>query len=146
MKIEKISEKNLTELSNLFLDLWPDCSFEEEFKNCKRILDSDKETCFLVQIRKKYIAFIYLNLRFDYVEGTNSSPVVYIEGIYVKPEFRNQGIGKILIEIGQSWGIENGCNEFASDAELHNEASIEFHKKVGFKEVNRSVNFSKEIK
>lgn len=146
MRIETISQKNIDALAGLFIALWPECNFQEELKNCQYILNSEKETCFLAAHGDVYIAFIYMNLRYDNVEGTSSSPVAYVEGIFVKPQFRNQGIGKRLIEIGSAWGLEKGCSELASDAEWHNENSINFHEKVGFKEINRIVNFARKIK
>lgn len=36
----------------------------------------------------------FISLRNDYVEGT--SPVPYIEGFYVKSEFRNKSVAKKL--------------------------------------------------
>ena len=145
MKVEEINEKNIRALTHLMLELWPECDYEEEFDNCKRIIESENETCFLIKNNKEYIAFIQLSLRFEYVEGATSYPVVYIEGIYVKPEFRATGIGKRLVKKGEHWGKIFGCKHLASDAELHNNDSILFHKKMGFKEVNRAVLFIKNI-
>ncbi len=145
MKIETISKHNLEALTELMLQLWPDCIFKEEFANCERILSSEKEICFLAKDHDKYVAFIQLSIRTEYVEGATSSPVTYIEGIYVNPAFQRLGIGNKLIQIGEQWGIQKGCKQYASDAELINKNSIEFHKKVGFKEVNRTVSFIKNI-
>ncbi len=145
MKIEKISTTNLEPLTYLKLELWPECSFDEEYANCQRILQTPAETCYLIKEQDNYIAFIQLSLRTNYVEGANSSPVAYVEGIYVQPEFQRSGIGKKLIARGEKWARKKGCTQFASDAELHNDDSIWFHKKTGFKEVSRIVSFIKEI-
>lgn len=145
MKIEKISTTNLEPLTNLMLELWPECSFNEEFTNCQRILQTPTETCFLAKDQNNYMAFIQLSLRTEYVEGSTTSPVGYVEGIYVQPEFQRSGIGRKLIARGEKWARKKGCTQFASDAELHNHDSIWFHKKTGFKEVNRIVSFIKEI-
>ncbi len=144
MKIEEISDRNLDELTNLILELWTNCSFENEFANCKRILKSEFETCFISKVQEEYIGFIYLAIRTDYVEGATASPVTYIEGIYVKPEFRKKGIGKKLVEHGAKWGKQKGCKEYASDTELNNPISEQFHKSVGFKEVKQTINFLKK--
>src|SRR4051812_41952655 len=45
--------------------------------------------------------FANISIRKEYVEGSNSSPVGYIEGIYVKPEFRKQGIARKFIEMAE---------------------------------------------
>jgi len=90
-------------------------------------------------------AFISLSLRHDYVEGTESSPVGYLEAIYVKPAFRGQGIARQLVEFGKSWAKGRGCSEFASDCELHNQASRQFHQKIGFTEANQIICFTMKI-
>ena len=37
------------------------------------------------------IGFAQCQLRYDYVEGTKSSPVGYLEGIFVKEGYRSKG-------------------------------------------------------
>ena len=92
------------------------------------------------------VAFISLSLRHDYVEGTASSPVAYLEGIFVKPAFRKQGIARKLIEFSKNWALERGCSELASDCELENKTSEIFHKKLGFEEANRLICFKMNLK
>lgn len=43
-------------------------------------------------------------MRFDYVEGAHGPPVAYIEGLFVKDNWRHMGIGKKLIDLGTEWG------------------------------------------
>ncbi|GAA0893000.1 hypothetical protein GCM10009122_26790 [Fulvivirga kasyanovii] len=103
MKTEVISKNNLEPLTQLALKLWPECNYQEEFDNCQQVLYSDGQTAFLVKNGEAdYIAFIMLSLRKDYVEGTTSSPVGYVEAIYVKPEYRRSGIAKDLMATGEA--------------------------------------------
>lgn len=142
---EEISQKNIDVLARFFVMLWPESNYDEEHNNCKRIFRSQKETCLLLKKDREYIGFIYLSLRYDYVEGTLTSPTAYIEGIYIKPAYRKLGMGRRLINLGEEWGKTMGCKEYASDAELSNLLSISFHKKNGFREVNRIACFVKKI-
>jgi aminoglycoside 6'-N-acetyltransferase I len=98
MQIEPITEENIVALTTLIWDLWTDCSFDEEYENCKRILTSETETCYLTKEKENYIAFIYVSIRTDYVEGSTSSPIAYLEGLYVKPAYRKRGVGRKLVE------------------------------------------------
>ena len=91
------------------------------------------------------VAFMSLSLRHDYVEGTDSSPVGYLEGIYVKPDFRKSGIAAEMVEFAKEWVVSKGCTELASDCELDNEDSRLFHSKIGFEEANRIVCFVMKI-
>jgi aminoglycoside 6'-N-acetyltransferase I len=145
MKIETFSAENVHQLTELALELWTDCDFEEELDYYKSLLDSESDTCFLAKAEDDYIGFIHVSIRNDYVEGASDFPIAYIEGLYVKPNYQKLGIGKKLTEMGESWGRKKGCKQIASDAELDNLSSIDFHKKMGFEEVNRVVCFVKEL-
>jgi aminoglycoside 6'-N-acetyltransferase I len=142
---ESISAENLAPLAELMTTLWADCSLEEALKDCEEILHSEDNACFLIKNREKYISFIHLALRHDYVEGSESSPTAYIEGMYVKSKYRNLGIGQKLITLAEDWSKQKACNQLASDTELNNVDSIKFHKKSGFVEVNRIVCFIKSL-
>jgi len=145
MDIEPLSADNIKPLTELVLELWPDCVFDEEYENYKNILGSKNEICYLIKEQEIYIAFIHLTIRNDYVEGANELPVAYLEALYVRPNYQNLGIGKKLIAAGESWSRQKGCKQLASDTELNNFSSINFHKKIGFEEVNRIVCFIKEL-
>ena len=135
MKIVKVTQEDFNEWLDLALKLWSDESTEEMQTSLTNILHSPREA----------IGFMNHSLRSDYVPGATQSPVAYVEGIYVKDEYRKQGIGTKLIQYAQQWAIERGCVELASDALLENTASYEFHTKVGFQEVERVVTFIKQI-
>ena len=61
---------------------------------------------FVCYLKNEIIAFAQCQLRYDYVEGTNSSPVGYLEGIYVEPMYRKQGIAKKLLEECEKWSLK----------------------------------------
>lgn len=91
------------------------------------------------------MGFAQCQLRHDYVEGTESRPVGYLEGIYVVEEFRKQGLAKELLKTCEDWARKQGCHEFASDCELDNQESYKFHMNVGFEEANRVICFTKQL-
>lgn len=80
------------------------------------------------------LGFAELSLR-TYAEGCGSSPVGYLEGWYVVPEARRQGVGRALVRAAELWAKEQGCTEFASDTELENTVSADAHRALGFDEV-----------
>ena len=146
MEIQQLSTDNLNNLIDLVLELWADCTFDEECENYKRILSLDNEVCYLVKEQGIYIAFIHLTIRTDYVEGASEFPVAYIEALYVKPTYQNLGIGRKLVHVGENWSRQKGCTQLASDTELNNSIAIDFHKKIGFDEANRIVCFVKKLR
>ncbi len=91
------------------------------------------------------IGFAEGSLRRDYVEGCETSPVAYLEGVYVKPEARKIGVARALADAVGDWGRATGCTEYASDALLDNVDSHRFHAAIGFAETERVVYFRKEL-
>jgi aminoglycoside 6'-N-acetyltransferase I len=91
------------------------------------------------------IAFAEAALRRDYVNGCDTSPVAFVEGLYVTPEVRQQGIASALIDAVAAWGRAMDCTEMASDADIAHLASHAFHRAAGFVETERVVYFRKAI-
>lgn len=89
--------------------------------------------------------FAELSVRREYVEGATTTPVAYLEGLFVLPSLRKKGVARQLIEAAEVWAMEQGCAELASDTELSNEASISLHQACGFTEVERAVAFIKRL-
>jgi aminoglycoside 6'-N-acetyltransferase I len=100
---------------------------------------------FLAFIDEAAVGFAQYQLRRDYVEGTDSSPVGYLEGIYVAKVHRHKGIARDLLHACENWAKAQGCSEFASDCELTNTESLQFHLNVGFQEANRIICFTKKL-
>ena len=90
------------------------------------------------------IGFAELSIR-PFAEGCYSGKVAYLEGWYVMPEARRQGIGRALVHAAEQWGRDAGCCEFASDTEIANAVSTKVHRALGFVEVSRNVCFRKEL-
>ena len=100
---------------------------------------------FLAYRENVAVGFAQCQLRHDYVEGTSTSPVGYLEGIYVRKEDRKYGFASQLMKACEEWARTEGCAEFASDCEIGNEESLAFHLKLGFKEANRIICFTKHL-
>ena len=79
------------------------------------------------------------------MEGTDSSPVGYLEGIFVTEGYRQNGFAAELLTECEKWAKEKGCTEFASDCELDNIDSLRFHMAMRFMEANRIICFRKEL-
>ena len=127
--IRKAEIKDITILSERACRLWPNHTQEETQS----------------ELAETAIGFAQCQLRHDYVEGTDSSPVGYLEGIYVAEAYRKQGVAKVLLTACESWAKTKGCCEFASDCELTNTQTLQFHLRVGFEEANRIICFTKKL-
>ncbi len=145
MLLRKADRKDENILAELALLLWPNHTILSLKEEIGQILCSQKAAFFVAFAGNEPVGFSQCQLRHDYVEGTSSSPVGYLEGIFVKEEFRKKGIAGNLLSACQNWAKEQGCTEFASDCELQNESSLSFHLHHGFLEVNRIICFTKPL-
>jgi aminoglycoside 6'-N-acetyltransferase I len=91
------------------------------------------------------LGFAEATIRRDYVDGCETSPVAFLEGIYVRPEARMGGVALALADAVAAWGKAKGCTEFASNALLDNIDSHRFHAAIGFEETERVVYFRKDL-
>lgn len=133
-------------LAELAIQMWSTHTVSELEAGFAEIVDSNDAVCFIKYIDDIPIGFAQCQLRHDYVEGTHSSPVGYLEGIFVVSEHQHKGYAKELLHECELWAKEKGCSEFASDCELDNVNSFNFHMAVGFEEENRVICFRKELR
>ena len=125
--------------------MWADYSVNALIKEFSEIMLNGKSQFFLKYENDVPVGFAQCQLREDYVEGTSTSPVGYLEGIFVKEGYRNQGYAKELLAECEAWAKERGCYEFASDCEIDNIDSFHFHKAMNFTEANRIICFTKAL-
>ncbi len=132
-------------VAKLAIQMWEDNTLEGLTEDLAEIIANPESAVFLLYDGEVAIGFSQCQLRHDYVEGTDSSPVGYLEGIFVEEAYRNKGYAKDLLRQCESWAKEMGCTEFASDCELENTGSLAFHLKMGFLEANRVICFTKKL-
>ena len=137
------SESNA--LAKLAIKMWESASFAELETDFSKIINSATAVCFIKYSGDTPIGFAQCSLRNDYVEGTSTSPVGYLEGVYIEEKFRNRGYAKELLAACEKWAKDMGCSEFASDCESTNTNSLAFHLSMGFDEANRIICFRKNL-
>ena len=125
--------------------MWPAHSPDELREEFEALAEDGDAVCFLKYAGDRPVGFAQCQLRHDYVEGTGSSPVGYLEGIFVLEAYRRCGYAKELLLRCEAWAREQGCSEFASDCELENSDSLRFHLSLGFEEANRIICFRKTL-
>ena len=143
--IKEAGIKEVEEVAKLAVMLWDTHTVQD-------LMDEFSDTILQKDVRffLKYcgdipVGFAQCQLRYDYVEGTDTSPVGYLEGIFVKEEYRHKGYAKELLSECEKWAKEKGCKEFASDCEIENDSSFGFHMSLGFEEANRIICFTKKL-
>jgi aminoglycoside 6'-N-acetyltransferase I len=136
------NQEDFRDWLDLAMQVWPDCPIND----LTEIIQSSRQAGFLIRNEtRQVIGLMNLSLRYDFVPDATQSPVGYVEGIYIKAEYRKQGVGAALIQYAEQWAYEQGCIELALDALLENPESHEFYAKVGFREVERVIFFIKSV-
>ena len=143
--VRKAGVENLEEIANLAVLMWTDLDIREFIAEFTDVISKGNTQFFLKYDRDIPIGFAQCGLRCDYVEGTDTSPVGYLEGIFIKEEYRRKGYAKELLSECEKWAKEKGCKEFASDCEADNDSSFNFHMALGFNEANRIICFTKKL-
>jgi len=129
----------------LRLALWPHAEPESP-DEIAQIIESPDLSAFIARDAGGFaVGFAEVAIRRDYVNGCDTSPVGFLEGIFVLPEARGQGVARALVDAAADWVRSKGCTEFASDADIDNEASHHMHQALGFEETQRVVYFRKVL-
>lgn len=127
-------------------ELWPHCDAERHVSEMHAYFSSGGLlTTFVAEDENGTLrGFVEGSLR-PSAEGCTTRPVGYLEGIYVVPDFRRQGVARRLVAALERWAGSHGCTEFASDCHHDNEASIRLHVSLGFEVAKQLVHFRREI-
>jgi len=139
-RIERIGNKHVTDWTDMMLELWEDNSHEILKAEHVNLVNDERFGNFICyEDNDEAAGFINMSLRSDYVEGAETSPVGYVEGIYVKSEHRRTGVGRSLLERGAQWARQKGCTQIGADCSIDNALSQGFLSGAGFREAERVV-------
>lgn len=145
--IERCTERDLDAWASLRAALWPDASETAHRIDLEDLLLTARSlTGFIARDPSGTpVAFAEAALRTDWVNGCETTPVAFLEGLYVTEAFRRQGIARGLIAAVENWARLLGCEELASDALLDNLDSHAMHGALDFEETERVVYFRKVL-
>ena len=127
--------------------LWPDGAREDHLKEMSSCLADPRRYGQFVAYSptREAVGLAEASLRSDYVNGTESSPVAFLEGLYVVPPARRKGAAAALVAAVCDWARGRGLRELASDAVLENSVSHVVHRALGFEETERVVFFRRKL-
>jgi aminoglycoside 6'-N-acetyltransferase I len=121
--------------------LWPDADHGELAREIAGLAAQPDFAAFgAITGNGRCAGFVEVGTR-PYAEGCTTSPVGYVEALWVDADVRLQGIARRLMEAAAGWARSRGCRELASDANLANVASHRMHEHLGFTETDRIVTF-----
>ena len=144
--VRPVKETDFSEWLRLRKALWDESSEDEHIAEMRDIIDHIETQLVLVAETEsgKILGFLEASIR-PFVEDCHTDHVGYLEGWYVEAEFRQHGIGKVLVQTAEDWARGKGCEEMASDAEMGNDLSLTAHVKLGYKEGSRLIHLRKDL-
>ncbi len=145
MQIDKCGTDQLPQWVALRIALWPDEDAQQIAAEASGMLAQADLLVLVAREGEAVIGFAEAAIRNDYVNGCETSPVAFVEGIYVVPEQRRRGVAKAMIAAIDVWAQQQGLRELASDALLGNAQSHAMHEALGFGETERVVYFRKVL-
>jgi aminoglycoside 6'-N-acetyltransferase I len=131
--IRHAQQSDVEGLAEMRALLWPDALIEEHRREVQAFLNGTlvwtMPTATLVAQDEsgRVIGFLEVDLR-SHADGCDpAQPVGYIEGWFVREEFRAQGVGKQLVKAAEYWARQLKCVEMASDVLIDNDESQRAH-------------------
>jgi len=129
-------------------ELWPHASRQEHEAELASLFKRPDRFGAIIAFtpEKRGMGFAEFTLRNDYVAGCTTSPVAFLEGLYVRAGFRRLGVATKLVEAFEDWARKHNVSEVASDVLIDNHESQRFHHAAGFEEIERAVCYSKKLR
>ena len=108
--IEELSPRLFDDWIILRCLLWPNGSEHERRREAESLIQRlDRATILIVRSPDLVtIGFAEATLSYDYVNGCATSPVAFLEGIYVQPGWRRRGVARPLCDAVEKWASEKG--------------------------------------
>src|SRR4051812_24138199 len=110
MRIVSPNDANDPDWLSLRLKLWRYPEHEHR-RDMTDVLGRRHRVLLALNDRDLAIGFVEASKRVDYVNGTNSSPVAFLEGLYVEPCARRKGVARALVAAVEQWAVGEGCTE-----------------------------------
>ena len=135
-KIRKAKEADVSVILGFIREL---AEYEKLLDQVVATEESLKDTLFgerpfaeviIGELNSKPIGFA---LFFHNYSSFHGKPGLYLEDLYVQPNYRGHGYGKILLSYLAKLAVERNCGRFEWSVLDWNEPAIQFYKKIGAK-------------
>jgi aminoglycoside 6'-N-acetyltransferase I len=141
MTIHEATEADLEAWVTLRHALWPHHERTELIIEAEQILGSPNDVCML--------AFDPVNRAIGLIECTiyqgTPGPYGHVEGWYVEPEFRGQGLGRKLVGQMEQWCLHRCIRTLTSDTDPGFPLSPAGHARAGFRVLRELTIFIKDL-
>ena len=145
MTVRRLKRGDGAEWLGLRQQLWPALDQSRHSKEVGAMLaDEARFAAFGFESPAGLVGLVEASLR-ERPDALPPDRMGYVEALYVVPDHRGRGVGTALLEAAERWARTCGCEIMGSDAEVGNQAGIEIHQALGYRESERIVRFAKAL-
>lgn len=98
------------------------------------IFNNNRAEALLIELNNEVIGYIIYFFNFSSFVGREG---LHLEDLYIKPEYRGNGIGKKSFEVLVDIAKKNKCERLEWTCLEWNEPSLKFYKGIGAKQMNQ---------
>ncbi len=129
--VRKAEKDDVVGLSDLFVEFIGQGSNLTAMKQQIEVLSANSNYYIAVAIdRDKVVGTSMGIVCYDLVGNCN--PFLLIENVVVLPEYQGQGVGNLLMQTLEDFGIINHCNYVILVSESKRESSHKFYEAIGY--------------
>jgi len=115
-------------------------SVEQTLQNINALLQSEQHAVF-VAVDDNVIGWTGVS----YSISPESPPLCEIHGLVIDEQYRNKGIGKLLIEKAKQWSRNRGVGKLRLRCNVKRTATHKFYEHLGFSEIKQQKVFEINI-
>ncbi len=133
-EILNVKVTDIPELSQMMkdfysIDFYP---FDEKLtvENFQKFITDEKYgNCFKVLFEGEIAGYIILVKYFSFEFG---GEILFLDELYIKPEFQGKSLGKNALEFVKNYSVENGSKVVLLEIENHNDKAKKLYEHYGF--------------
>lgn len=154
--IRLVQQNNINEWLRLRKLLYTDCSEKQLLNEIHRIINNQYPNVndwvvYVYERNNKNLGGIIEATIHPNKEWCDTSPIGFIETLYVDIDLRKRGIATELVKAAEKWALKYGCREMAVDTDHYREKNILIYKALGYemieyKNKDNNICFKKYIK
>ncbi len=110
----------------------PLASADARARMIERALADGLHELLVAKASEEIVGFIEWLLAYDVAEG---APIAYVLALYVRPDWRQKGVGTALFKAVMSRAKARGASEIHASVVAENEAAVRLYRRCGFTRV-----------
>jgi GNAT superfamily N-acetyltransferase len=132
MIIREVTAEDAAAITALSHQLGYTISEAQTLQNINALLQSERHATF-VAVDEKVIGWMGVS----YTVSVESPPMCEVHGLVIDEQYRNKGVGKLLIEKAKEWSSDKAVGKLRLRCNVIRTETHKFYEHIGFTEVKQ---------